>query len=533
MTSPWLVVVTDVVGDRPPQQVGPTAASSSVDGSLTLPADVVAELGRRVWELVSGHGDAPGQGAGKERAAEERAVERALPVASPETGGLAARLRGESLPEAAAGDPLALVDDVGRLLREGNAHPDHPDFLAFVPSPGTVTGVLGAALAAGFAVPTGWRFTGAVSSAIESAAVRWLVELLGLSPRYSGLFVSGGSTANLTALTAARDALVGTEALGATAYFSDQTHLSVPRALHVLGIGRDRIRVLPADARRRIPVAGLARRVAQDRRDGLRPFLVVANAGTTATGDIDPLPELAAFCRDEGLWLHVDGAFGAPAALTARGRAALAGLDAADSVSVDPHKWLFQPAGTGCVLLRDPAHLGHAFGVALPGYLEAGATGGGDGEVDYLQWGVEQTREFRALRLWMSLKVFGADAFRAAVERGMQTADDIAAYIRSRRELEVVTGPSLAVVTFRGVPPADAPPRSPADVDWLVEEVCRDLRAEGRAMVVPVGVGGRRVFRLCVINPRVERDGVRGVVDRIAELWTARAGSRERPGDAA
>lgn len=277
---------------------------------------------------------------------------------------------------------------------------------------------------------------------------------------------------------------------------------------------------------------GLARQVAQDRRDGLRPFLVVANAGTTATGDIDPLPELAAFCRDEGLWLHVDGAFGAPAALTERGRGPLEGLDQADSVSVDPHKWLFQPAGTGCVLLRDPARLTRAFGIGLPGYLDAGATGHDEGEVDYLQWGVEQTREFRALRLWLSLKVFGADAFRAAVERGLTMAEDIAAYIGSRPGLEVVTGPSLAVVTFRALPPAAAPDPSPEDADRTVDEVCRDLREEGRAMVVGVTVAGRRAFRLCVINPRVQRDGLRAVVDRVAELWTARTGCPDRPGAA-
>ncbi|MEV6979079.1 pyridoxal-dependent decarboxylase [Kitasatospora sp. NPDC093806] len=490
-----------------------------MDASLTLPVESVAALGHRVWELVSEH-----LAAGPER--------HGLPTASPGSAVDADRLRSEPLPGAPAGDPLKLVDEVGRLLREGNAHPDHPDFLAFVPTPGTVTGVLGSVLATGFAVPTGWRFTGRVSSAIESATVRWLVELLGLAPGTSGLFVSGGSAANLTALTAARDALVGTEARGATAYFSDQTHFSVPRALHILGIGEDRIRVLPGDAHRRIPLPGLARQVAADRANGLRPFLVVANAGTTATGDVDPLPELAAFCRGEGLWLHVDGAFGAPAALTERGRGLLAGLDAADSVSVDPHKWLFQPAGTGCVLLRDPARLTRAFGVGLPGYLETGATGHDEGEVDYLQWGVEQTREFRALRLWLSLKVFGADAFRAAVERGQAMADDIAAYIDSRPDLEVVTGPSLAVVTFRGLPPAAGPFPCPEAADRTVDEVCRDLRSEGRAMVAGVTVAGRRVFRLCVINPRAQPDGLRAVVDRVAELWTARAGAPERPGAA-
>ncbi|MDH6543857.1 aminotransferase class V-fold PLP-dependent enzyme [Streptomyces sp. SPB4] len=507
--------ISDTLQDTADEWRGLT--QTGVDASLTLPQAAVTALGHRVWEIISGH-----LGAGR----------HGLPVATPGFAAEADRLRSESLPDVPADDPLTLVDEVGRLLREGNAHPDHPDFLAFVPAPGTVTGVLGSALAAGFAVPTGWRFTGSVSSAIESATIRWLAELLGLAPGTSGLFVSGGSTANLTALTAARDALVGTEACGATAYFSDQTHFSVPRALHVLGIAEARVRVLPGDANRRIPLPDLARRVAEDRCDGLRPFLVVANAGTTATGDVDPLAELASFCRDEGLWLHVDGAFGAPAALTGRGRGLLAGLDAADSVSVDPHKWLFQPAGTGCVLLRDPARLTRAFGVGLPGYLDAGATGHAEDEVDYLQWGVEQTREFRALRLWLSLKVFGADAFRAAVDRGLSIADEIAAYIESRPGLEVVTGPSLTVVTFRGLPPATTPLPSAEDTDRMVDEVCRDLRSQGRAMVVGATVGGRRVFRLCVINPRAECDGLRAVVDRIAELWSARAGSPQRPGAA-
>ncbi|MFJ8165545.1 pyridoxal phosphate-dependent decarboxylase family protein [Streptomyces sp. NPDC096136] len=500
-----------------PRHSATPARGEPGNAALALPPESVRALGHRVWEIVSEHLAAGHHGSA---------------TASPGAAGEAARLRCEPLPDAPADDPLTLVDDVGRLLREGNAHPDHPDFLAFVPAPGTVTGVLGSALAAGFAVPTGWRFTGKVSSAIESATIRWLAELLGLAPGTSGLFVSGGSAANLTALTAARDALVGTEARGATAYFSDQTHLSVPRALHVLGIGEDRLRVLAGDAHRRIPLHDLARQVAEDRRDGLRSFLVVANAGTTATGDVDPLPELAAFCRDEGLWLHVDGAFGAAAALTGRGRRLMAGLDAADSVSVDPHKWLFQPAGTGCVLLRDPTHLERAFGVGLPGYLEAGAIGHDEGEADYLQWGVEQTREFRALRLWLSLKVFGAEAFRAAVERGLTMADDIAGYIASRPCLEVVTGPSLAVVTFRGLLPASGPFPRPEDADAKVDEVCRDLRSEGRAMVVGVTVAGRRVFRLCMINPRVQRDGLRAVVDRIAELWTARTAAPQQPGGA-
>ncbi|MGV9313623.1 pyridoxal phosphate-dependent decarboxylase family protein [Streptomyces sp. NPDC003691] len=468
-------------------------------------------LGHRVVDLVAGHMAGLGQHP---------------PTPVGDTAALAAGLRSEALPTGPAPDPLALVEEVGHLLKVGNAHPDHPGFLSFVPAPGTFSGVLGATLATGFAVPTGWRFTGAVSSAIETATVRWLVELLGLRPTTRGLFVPGGSTANLTALTAARDALAGTEARDATAYFSDQTHFSVPRALHVLGIGEERVRVLPCDDGQRLSVDGLADRVAADRRRGRRPLLVVANAGTTATGAVDPLPALARLCREEGMWLHVDGAFGAAAALTERGRRELAGLEAADSLAVDPHKWLFQPAETGCVLVRDAGDLRRAFGVSLPAYLDGGrpAADDGDQEADFLQWGVQQTREFRALRLWLSLRVFGSEAFRAAVDRGLDSAEDVARYVGACPGLAVVTGPRSAVVTFRGLPPAAGPPPPPEAADRAVDEVCRALRDEGRALVTATTVAGRRVFRLCTVNPRIERNELRAVVSRIGELWRQRRG---------
>ncbi|MFJ9342126.1 pyridoxal phosphate-dependent decarboxylase family protein [Streptomyces sp. NPDC101733] len=495
---------------REPTGAGSSGAARAPDASLSLPEDVMRALGRQVVDMVADHMTGGGSPGIEGDAAAE-----------------VARLRSERVPTAAAADPAAVLEELRRLLSLGNAHPDHPGFLAFVPSPGTFAGVLGAALATGFAVPTGWRFTGAVSSAIEAATIDWLVDLLGLSPGTSGLFLSGGSTANLTALTAARDARVGTEARGATAYFSDQTHFSVPRALHVLGIGEDRVRALASGDDQRLAVSTVAAALATDRRAGLRPFLVVANAGTTGTAAVDPLPELAELCRSEGLWLHVDGAYGGPAALTVRGRRALAGLDLADSVTVDPHKWLFQPAETGCVLLREPRHLRHAFGVPLPSYLEGADDGreapaGDDGGVDFLQWGLQQTREFRALRLWLSLKVFGADAFRAAIDRGLDAATRAARHVEATPGLEMVTGPRLAVLTFKGLPAPGEPPPPPHLADQAVDEVCRTLRREGRAVVVGATVTGRRVFRLCTINPRIETDDLREVVRRIGELWRLR-----------
>ncbi|WP_246561449.1 pyridoxal phosphate-dependent decarboxylase family protein [Streptomyces roseirectus] len=402
----------------------------------------------------------------------------------------------EEVPRAAAPDPLAVLEETCRMLRHGNAHPDHPRFLAFVPSPGNFVSVLAAALATGFAVPGGHRLTGPASADVELTTVRWLVELLGLPPGSGGLFVPGGSMANLTALTVARD-----RRGPGTAYFSDQTHFSVPRALHVLGVGADRVRRLPSDGAQRLDVDALASAVRRDRRRGLRPFVVVANAGTTSTGAVDPLPRLAEFCRAEGIWLHVDGAFGAAAALTDAGRTLLDGLGLADSWTVDPHKWLFQPAESGCVLLRRPHELRESFGVDLPGYLDNSAAGDGD----FLQYGIQLTREFRALRLWLSLKVFGADAFRDAVARGMRNAEEAGRFIDAEPGLELVTAPSLAVLTFRC---------AGADAD----RVCRRLATEGYALVMPTTVAGERVLRLCTINPRTSAGELRRIVTRVREL---------------
>ncbi|EFG04490.1 Decarboxylase, pyridoxal-dependent (plasmid) [Streptomyces clavuligerus] len=474
-------------------------------------------LGYRVVDAIVEHLTGPGGG----------------PVADRAAGDWAERLLTEPLP-VAAHDPERLLEEALGLLRRGNAHPDHPRFLAFVPSPGTYAGVLASALATGFAVPTGWRLTGPVSSAVEVTAIRWLARLMGLPEGTGGLLVPGGSTANLTALTVARDEILGEEGIGeGTAYCSDQTHFSVPRALRLLGVGPRRVRCLPTGGSSRLDAVALAARVAADRRAGLRPFAVIANAGTVSTGAIDPLPELAALCRAEGLWLHVDGAFGAAAALTEEGRSLLGGLDLADSLTVDPHKWLFQPAELGCVLLRSPALLRRTFGISLPPFLgpsgehpdaetgtetETGTGTGTGGGVDFLHFGIQQTREFKALRLWLSLKMFGSDAFVQAVGRGLANARELGRFIAAQPGVELVTPPSLAVLTFRCVPPDG----------YEVPESCVDLAAsdlanDGGAMVMPTTATGRRAFRICTVNPRTSPADLRDVVIRLRDLWRARA----------
>src|SRR5262249_59390185 len=235
-----------------------------------------------------------------------------------------------------------------------------------------------------------------------------------------GLFVSGGSMANLTALAAARRAMLDERGDDAVIYFSDQTHNSVEKALRVLGFAREQIRPLPSDEDFRLPVESLRRAVAEDRAYGKRPFCVIANAGTTNTGAVDPLDQLANLCERENLWFHVDGAYGAPACLSERGRKLLAGIERADSLSLDPHKWLFQPFEIGCVLVRDARLLQKTFNT-MTGILED-TNRAEEEEINYYDYGVQLTVGFLALKLSPSLTTLGAATFPAAVHPASQLA---------------------------------------------------------------------------------------------------------------
>src|SRR6185437_5329834 len=260
--------------------------------------------------------------------------------------------------------PTDLETLLGRLENDvfpNNLHVDHPRFFAFVPGPGNYVSTMADALASGFNVFNGTWLGGSAAAAIELAVIGWFRGFCGFPETAGGLFVSGGSAANLTALHSARITKLGDRIAGANIYFSDQTHYSVERALRVIGFAREQFRKIPSDDSFRLPMESLREAIRADRAAGLRPFCVVANAGTTNTGAVDPLPDLADLCAEEGLWLHADGAYGAAAVICERGRQKLAGLDRVDSLSLDPHKWLFQPFECGCVLLRDAAQMKSAF----------------------------------------------------------------------------------------------------------------------------------------------------------------------------
>ncbi len=405
-------------------------------------------------------------------------------------------------PPAGPQPPDEIFATLDRLIFPNMMNVGHPRHFAFVPVPSNFVSVMADALASGFNVFAGSWLAGSGPIAMELAAVDWIRQWCGLPETAGGLFVSGGSMANLTALVAARHARLGSNITGATVYYSDQTHYCVERALRVAGFAPDQLRKITSDAQFRLPLDELARRIAADKAAGLRPFAVVANAGTTSTGSIDPLPEIAALCREHDLWFHVDGAYGASAVLCGRGKALLKGLELADSLSLDPHKWLFQSMECGCVLLRDAAILKSAYRI-MPEYMidvHRNLT-----EVHPCDYGIQLTRGFRALKLWMSVQYFGLDAFRAAIDRGFALAEWAEAKLRQMPGWEIVTPAHMGIVTFHH-------PR--ADYAQLHQAMLED----GFALATSTVLKGRTVLRFCTINPRTTEADIGETLDRIDAL---------------
>lgn len=452
------------------------------------------ELGHRVIDLLVDHwATLREQPAG--RRADREALEQLLREPPPEQGR----------------DPAAVLARVQADILGHMGRVDHPRFFAFVPGPSNWIGVLGDLLAAGTNVFAGTWFESSGPAMLELVTIDWLKDWCGLPESAGGAFVSGGSMANLTGLAVARRIVLDDRVGGAVAYFSDQTHSAVDRAFAVLGFPPEQLQRIPADAEFRLPLASLRDCLARDRAAGRRPFCVVANAGTTNTGAVDPLPELAELCAREGLWLHADAADGGAAGLCERGRRVLAGLERADSLALDPHKWLFQPFEIGCVLVRERAWLPKTFHV-LPDYLRD--VEARRGEVNFADYGVQLTRGFRALKLWMSIQVFGTAEFRRAVERGIENAEKAEALLRDAGVWEIVTPARLGIVTFRYAAPDASAGESLGVTLRLVEAAQED----GYALVSSTTLRGAPVIRLCAINPRTTQHDLEGSISRLSGL---------------
>lgn len=422
---------------------------------------------------------------------------------------LEAKLR-EPLPESAT-DVNSLFAQLQRDVWPFMGNIGHPRFFGFIPTPVNFVSVLADVLMSGFNPFVGSWLGGSAPAQIELVTVDWLRELCGLPVTAGGHFVSGGSAANLTALAVARHVKLNDHFADAVVYFSDQTHSASERALRVLGFAPEQLRKLPSDTAFRLPLAALQAAVAVDRTAGRRPFCVIANAGATNTGAVDPLPELVAFCRQADLWLHVDGAYGAAAVLCERGQALLAGLGEVDSLALDPHKWLFQTYEIGCVLVREVRWLKQTFHV-LPEYLED--TQLNMAEVNFYEQGYQLTRSFRALKLWLSFKAFGLAAFRAAVARGLELAELAEQVLREDACWQIVSPATLGIVAFRFAPAGIGA----SELDQLNQQLVTALRVDGFAFATSTVLRGQTVLRMCTINPRTTEADIRAASTRWKEL---------------
>jgi glutamate/tyrosine decarboxylase-like PLP-dependent enzyme len=360
------------------------------------------------------------------------------------------------------------------------------------------------ALASGFNVFNGTWLGGSAAAAIELTVIDWFRRFCGFPETAGGLFVSGGSAANLTALHAARATKLGDRIENATIYFSDQTHYSIERALRVLGFAREQFRNIPSDDRFRLPLDSLREKIQSDKNAGRRPFCIIANAGTTNTGAVDPLPELADLCAAEGMWLHADGAYGAATMICERGREKLAGLQRVDSLSLDPHKWLFQPFECGCVLVRDAAGLKSAFRLT-PEYMRD--VHRHTEETNLADYGVQLSRGFRALKVWLSMNTFGMAAFRAAVTRGFELAEFAESELRRRRNFEILSPAEMAIVAFRL-----------GKDDALQTKLVESMLKDGFAFLTSTTLKGITALRLCTINPRTTQDDIIQTLDRLEKF---------------
>ena len=401
-------------------------------------------------------------------------------------------------------EPAEILAQLKRDVLPNNLHVDHPRFFAFVPGPNNFVSAMADAIAAGFNIFNGTWFGGPAAAALELAVVRWLCRICGLPKTARGLFVSGGSVANLTGLVVARHAMLQDRVEGATIYFSDQTHSSVERALRVLGFSREQLRKLKSDESFRLSIQTLRDAIAQDRESGLRPFCIVANAGTTNTGVVDPLSELADLAANEKLWLHIDGAFGAASVLSERGRTLLKGIERADSLTLDPHKWLFQSFECGCVLVRDGAVARSAFQIKADYLRDVYRE---TEEFNPCDYGMQLTRSFRALKVWLSLQTFGMAAFRQAITRGFELAEIAERELRARKGWEILSPAQMATVCFRF-----------GKSDELQTKLVDEIMNDGYALLTSTELRGAVALRLCTINPRTTEQDIIGTIERLDQF---------------
>jgi aromatic-L-amino-acid decarboxylase len=418
-----------------------------------------------------------------------------------------------------------LLAHLRTVVLERSMYPGHPGFMGYISGAGTVPGAAADLLASAINQNVGgWRLAPAATE-IEQALIAWFAKQFGLPGSAGGLMVSGGAMANFTALKVARDARAGFPIAkkGAAAgpplalYGSTEVHHVVDRAADMLGLGREAVHRIPVDRDLRMIPAELSRMIESDLAAGVRPIAAVGSAGTVETGAVDPLAEIAEICARGGLWFHVDAAYGGPAVLSPELAPLFAGIERADSIAFDPHKWLYTPHSGGCVLYRDPALAEASFSVQ-PDYIYEDKQLSGHG-FDHLTIGPQFSRSFSAFKVWVSLLAHGRAAYARRIAHDAALARYMGERVAERQDLELMAPVGLSICCFRYVPPG-LPPGSEREeyLDRLNERIMTEIHLDGRSFCSNAVVRGRFALRACIVNFRTEAADCDRLLDVAAEL---------------
>lgn len=434
---------------------------------------------------------------------------KSLPVCRPAEKETLEYLKNQSVP--AHGRPLQDVySEMLNNIYSNVLLAQHPRSFSCIPSTASLLAWMGDVMTNAYNPHASCQTNAPAADLIEKKLIRWMCGLAGYPERSGGLFVSGGSVANLTALTVARDAKLTYDERGrAVIYISDQTHYSVAKGLHIIGFRREQIRKIPVDDCFRMNVSALQSAIMNDISNGRKPFAIVASAGTTNTGSVDPLPEISSICHKYGMWMHVDGAFGASALLSERYRKDLSGIELSDSLSWDAHKWLLQTYGCSVVLVRDQSLLANSF-AAHPEYLKDAENP--DGSAEFWDLGPELTRPARSLKLWLTLQAVGSSKVGKFIEHGCAMAELAEKIIREDPDWEILSPARLGIVNFRY---ASREKISETELDRINQSISSEISESGFALIFTTELNGKKVLRMCTINPQTTEADIINTIKRL------------------
>jgi aromatic-L-amino-acid decarboxylase len=407
-----------------------------------------------------------------------------------------------------------VLDFVTKNVLPNSNISSHPKSFSFVPGPSNFISTMADSLATGFNIFSGGWIVSPAAAELEIVTLNWLLKMFNFPvTKGGGIFTSGGSMANLTALVTARRIKCGADFSDAVIYLSDQAHSSNIKAIRVIGFKEEQVKIIPTDLEFKFSINKLKNEIARDRLNGKKPFCIIASAGTTNTGTVDPLDTLADICEKENLWFHIDAAYGGAAILSKKGNKILRGIERADSLTVDPHKWFFQPYEIGCLLVKDASWLSNTFS-EKPEYLRD--IEGNKSEINFYDYGIQLTRRFRALKFYMSIKTYGLNAFKNAISYNINLAEETEDILRKSKNWEIVSPATLAIINFR-FNPLDKD-LTEEELDKLNQEISSRVVASKEALLVTTVLQNQVVIRMCLINPKTTLKHVKDTLIQCEEF---------------